>query len=979
MTPGAVVRSERRRGSRQVIWVALLVGLLICVLAGAFVIYEATEIRANQRADVGLYARALDNQVAAVMAGGESTLRALAPSVERRSMAADPARLAALFEDNLRGRPYLRSLSLLDAGGHVVASSNRDNADVLVPRGLLGGPLADHLARLGPLAAGRDLRDLGKTPLAEARVLALPMLLQLPSPGGPQLLVALINPEYFATQFERMLEDSSLRALLLSLDGRLIVGTEAVHAAPGTSFKTLPAFSQHLPAREFASDLGPGSDGGRVVSAFRATRLWPLVVLVEQPEAAFYAELARIGQWAAAFVAMGLALLAAGTVILRRTLLHDERTGRELRAADAAARASESRKLAILQSSLDAIVTFDSDHRVIDFNAAAERMFGRGGASVIGRPVHELIPRLGGAHPDGRQRRPGDDGGPLLNRRVEAEAVRADGTAFPVELTIVPVSTDVGEVFTATARDITERQRVERALRDSEARAQATFEQAAVGVLQQGPDRRFLRVNQTLCELLGYTRQEFLALDADTLIHPDDIAPGVHGMQQLFAGKTTSYAQDKRYRHKNGRWVWVRLTASVARDGAGRALYLIGIVEDISARRHAENELAAARQRELDIGARIQQSLLVTAPPPDVDGLQISSWSQASQGIDGDFVEIIRVGPDCVDIITGDVMGKGLPAAMIGAATKLQFSRSIAELLSGRAAGSEPPRPAEVVAAVHRAMTPALQALESFVTLCYLRVDTRHSTVTWVGCGHEEPLRVLPDGTVQVLANQHPPLGVLDIDDYQEERRPLNAGDSLFLCSDGVTDALLPDGQRVGRERLVSAVTYRVLLHDTPAAAVHSLRRDLLSGGVVTQDDVTMVLVQSRPGLHRVEVPVRLDSIRAVRRFVAGQAVAAGLDEAAAGLLVVAGVEAFTNVVRHATGGIEGAPLELVARTTAGRFILELVYPGDPYEHEGPPPETDFSDFPEGGFGITIIHGASDEVEYLHDDGVNTVRIVKEL
>jgi anti-sigma regulatory factor (Ser/Thr protein kinase) len=140
-----------------------------------------------------------------------------------------------------------------------------------------------------------------------------------------------------------------------------------------------------------------------------------------------------------------------------------------------------------------------------------------------------------------------------------------------------------------------------------------------------------------------------------------------------------------------------------------------------------------------------------------------------------------------------------------------------------------------------------------------------------------------------------------------------------------------------------------------------------------------MVLVQSRPGLRRIEVPVRLDSIRAVRRFVAGQARAAGLDEAAAGLLVVAGVEAFTNVVRHASGGIEGAPVELVAHTVAGRFMLDLVYTGDSYAHEGPPPETDFAAFPEGGFGITIIHGASDDVEYLHDDGVNTMRIVKQL
>ena len=690
MTEGASAGHGLRRGSRQVVWSALLTALLIGALGAAFVAYESTQIRANQRSDVELYARALDDQVAAVVSGAETTLRSLALAAERPEVAGSPVRLGVQFEDNLRGRPFLRSLSLLDGAGRVLASSNPDNIGIVVPRRLLGGELPDRQARLAPLASGRDLRDLGQQPLAQAHVLALPMLLQLRTADGPRLLVALINPDHFATQFERILTGTPVRALLLGLDGRLLIGTEGVHAAPGTSLQQLPAFSRHLPAREFASDLGPGFDGGRVVSAFRATRQWPLVVMVEVPESEFYRELARSAEWAAAFVGLGWLLLGAGAFVVRRTLLRDERLSDELRAADAATRASESRKLAILQSSLDAIVTVDAAGRVIDFNAAAERVFGRPAASVLGQPMHEMIipPQMRQAHQDGMRRYQGNGQGQMLNRRVEVEAMHADGSVFPVELTVVPVRTDLGEVFTATVRDITERQRVERALRDSEARARATFDQAAVGVLQQGADRRFLRVNQTLCELLGYTRDEFLALDADTLIHPDDIASGVHGMQQLFASKTASFAQDKRYRHKSGRWVWVRLTASVARDGGGRALYLIGIVEDISARRRAEDELAAARQRELEIGARIQQSLLVTAPPADVDGLQISSWSQASQGIDGDFVEIIRIGPECVDIVTGDVMGKGLPAAMIGAGTKLQFSRSIAELLGSRAAGS---------------------------------------------------------------------------------------------------------------------------------------------------------------------------------------------------------------------------------------------------------------------------------------------------
>jgi PAS domain S-box-containing protein len=491
-----------------------------------------------------------------------------------------------------------------------------------------------------------------------------------------------------------------------------------------------------------------------------------------------------------------------------------------------------------------------------------------------------------------------------------------------------------------------------------------------------------LRANQTLCDLLGYSREALLALPYEALIHPDDLMQTLNGTRKLFAGELNSFAQDQRYRRKDGRYLWGRLTASISRNEAGKALSMLCIVEDISARRQAEQELAMARERELQVGARIQQTLLVTAPPTDLDGLQISSHSQASQGIDGDFVEVIRVGADCVDLIAGDVMGKGLAAAMMGAATKLQFSRSMAELLMQPGRGPEPPRPAEVVAAVHRAMTPALQGLEAFVTLCYLRLDMKRNRITWVGCGHEETLHIRASGAAEPLLNQHPPLGVLDAADYVEDERSFAPGDALFLCSDGVTDAVRPDGERVGRDRVTRAAVHRLRAHATPAAALHTLRGDLLVPGVQLQDDVTMVVVQRQPaGEHtaRLELPLRLKSLRQVREFVGTQTAAAGLDETECSLLEVACVEAFTNIVRHGEDLVAGAPLELVARREAHCLVLELVHLGAAYTPPQEAEETDFGVYPEGGFGLQIIHGASDRVQYLHDEGVNTTRMSKRL
>ncbi|MCV2368874.1 SpoIIE family protein phosphatase [Roseateles oligotrophus] len=732
---------------------------------------------------------------------------------------------------------------------------------------------------------------------------------------------------------------------------------------------------------------------GALTAAFIAYELYELSIQGTQhiglqmpPQAQIdahsWSELKHLRLWVLAFMSIGWLMLAAGTMALRRALLSDEKMRGELTRAEAATRNSDGRKLALLQSSLDGIVSIDATGLLLDFNAAAERMFGYAESEVLGRPMHEfLIPKQHrAAHKAGMNRYRLSGISKLLNQRIEVEALCADGRHIPVELTIVPVKTEAGEIFTATLRDISTRLKTEQALRASRELLNKTGRIGGVGGWEfdvQSHDLRWtdetLRIHDlepgqqpTLQEAI-----EFFAPEAQAQLRE---------AMQLSIARGEGFDLELPLITAKGRKLWVR-AVSRADMQDGRPVRLSGAIQDITARRRVEAELSAARQRELQVGARIQQTLLVTPTPSQLQGLQISSFSQASQGIDGDFVEVMQMGEHCVDLIAGDVMGKGLAAAMMGAGAKLQFSRSIAELLTQARTPGDLPRPADVVAAVHRAMTPALQSLDAFVTLCYLRIDTERQTITWVGCGHEETIAVGPDGQCVMLPNQHPPLGVLDAADYMQDTRPLAPGELLFMCSDGVTDAMRADGERVGHERMKAALQRQALLHTSPAAVLHSLRRDLLGPAVSMQDDVTLVVVkqQDKRSSNRIELPLSMGSLRPLREFVLRQTARAGLDELASGLLEVACVEAFTNVVRHGQQLLADAPAELLARQKDAELQLELVYLGAPFEAPQELTPTDFDAYPEGGFGLAIIRGASDRVDYLHVDGVNTLRLHKRL
>lgn len=145
--------------------------------------------------------------------------------------------------------------------------------------------------------------------------------------------------------------------------------------------------------------------------------------------------------------------------------------------------------------------------------------------------------------------------------------------------------------------DVTEQKQAEQALRESEARFRGTFENAAVGIAHVGLDGSWLRVNERLCQIVGYCRDELRQRTFQEITHPDDLATDLAQFDRLLRGEFTSYSIEKRYIHKDGHVVWVNLTAALQYDDEGRPLYSIGIVEDIGTRKRTEQSLLESQTR----------------------------------------------------------------------------------------------------------------------------------------------------------------------------------------------------------------------------------------------------------------------------------------------------------------------------------------------------------------------------------------------
>ncbi|MDR1625468.1 MAG: SpoIIE family protein phosphatase [Spirochaetia bacterium] len=394
--------------------------------------------------------------------------------------------------------------------------------------------------------------------------------------------------------------------------------------------------------------------------------------------------------------------------------------------------------------------------------------------------------------------------------------------------------------------------------------------------------------------------------------------------------------------------------------------------------REAEVQLVRMREEDLETSARIQRAILTIDPSIDNPAADIAALTISSQEVDGDFYNAMKISGDAFDVLSGDVMGKGLPGAFIAAAVRNHFLQVKLDMAMCQPKGILP-GPGHIVNEVASRITPELIHLESFVALTYSRFNVRARRLDFVDCGHTPVIHFHGDTErCWRLKGRGTPLGFLEDEAYHEQSAAFREGDIFFFYSDGISEARNQRGDFFGEQRLVAVIEQN---HEKPARDLNRAVKDAVIGfceGNPLADDFTCVAVKLRGlpagrGLRQGRIfPGDVSCLADARCFVeecfaGGHAAGLSAEERAKTILAVN--EAVSNIIAHGLSredGEEPSGFNLEVATGPGWLSVCFLYGGRPFVLPKPGPLR-IEDMKEHGYGIFIMEEFMDSIIYADD------------
>lgn len=424
----------------------------------------------------------------------------------------------------------------------------------------------------------------------------------------------------------------------------------------------------------------------------------------------------------------------------------------------------------------------------------------------------------------------------------------------------------------------------------------------------------------------------------------------------------------------------------IMRKAQALAMQAVMAIEGDQLNRAAvESELL---HHDLDLGSRMQQMLLLGNQPTRLGFAQVASLAIPSQRVGGDFVEFFRQHRQCLDILIGDVMGKGLKASLVGAAVTRQFHRTLLALMS-----SQPdrlPSLETVVSLVHEEIAGRLADLDSFVTLNYARIDARRGRIEFIDCGHTPVLHYnRKEQQCSPLRGDNMPLGFSNKESYKHVTASYEYGDVFVFYSDGVTDVRNPEGEMFDIHRLMNLIDSSYQEGDPEALAI-TLRRVLteFAGGDHFDDDLTFIVVETqiperhvdRSRVKTIEITSELARLQEIRTFVRSMCFEDNdliLDQDRISMLELAVTEAASNIMIHAYDRRSDRWIRVEGELNDECMIIRLVHSGIPFNPVDIKPPI-FDGTKAGGFGVYLIDRCVDDRYYVSSGrGMNAVTLIQ--
>jgi PAS domain S-box-containing protein len=414
-------------------------------------------------------------------------------------------------------------------------------------------------------------------------------------------------------------------------------------------------------------------------------------------------------------------------------------------------------------------------------------------------------------------------GVPLLdnNRKILGHLAVLDTRPMPLEQNL----TAIFRIFAARASAELQRQRAESEVRKSEEKYRRIIETTGEGFLMV--DRNFVitDVNQALCSMVGYHREEIVGK------HPSDFATEdfrqflLANQMQLTSGENAGL--EGTLLSRDGRQIPILIYGNNLRDAQGTIIgnfnFVINMFE---------------HKRALALAAEVQKSLLPQRGL-EVDGFDIAGKTISCEEIGGDYYDFMGKGycaEDHVNIVVGDVTGHGVEAALL-----MTTARAFLRMRAAQCGDL-----AEIVTEMNRHLALDLSDTGRFMTLFCLRIDHQQRGLRWVRAGHPPAYLYDPgQDDFRELMGQGLALGVDDTVVYRENRTTgLKAGQVVAVGTDGIWEARNRRGDVYGRERFLEII--RQSVQADAQTILEAVYTDLFAFtlGVKPADDITLVVIK---------------------------------------------------------------------------------------------------------------------------------------